>query len=356
MNVQVLSDPAGRLVRASPALPGSVHDLTAARTHHLIDTLTSHNVMTLADKGCQTAGGTVFTPFTRQPRRPPLSCRQKAVNRSHARVRGIGERAVSTLKTWKVLAKPRCCPAAPPRSCRPSSFSTTSKTPPHRIKKVHSRKRISEVEVGDEVFATDPETGEEGPRTVTHLWVHEDTLVDLEVEGGVLETTEDHPFWNATDRQWQRADALDPGDHVRASTGRLLPVEGLADGTRHDAAAYNLTVTDIHTYYVLAGSTPVLVHNDNPGGMVGPNGTQITSSTVWLRGPYRIDVENPNPGVRPGQMHFQDQATGAKYLYNHDTGKFDGMPNSLQKELDKKMPDYKKAIAKGNRFLGMSGC
>src|SRR5690606_32088141 len=56
-----------------------------------------------------------------------------------------------------------------------------------------SRKKISEVEVGDEVFATDPETGEEGPRTVTHLWVHEDTLVDLEVEGGVLETTEDHP-------------------------------------------------------------------------------------------------------------------------------------------------------------------
>jgi len=107
---------------------------------------------------------------------------------------------------------------------------------------------------------------------------------------------------------------------------------------------------------VLAGNTPVLVHNDNPGGMVGANGTQITSSTVWLRGPYRIDVENPNPGVRPGQMHFQDQATGAKYLYNHDTGKFDGMPNSLQKELDKKMPDYKKAIAKGNRFLGMGGC
>ncbi|WP_344447530.1 hypothetical protein, partial [Kitasatospora nipponensis] len=25
--------------------------------------------------------------------------------------------------------------------------------------------------------------------------------------------------------------------------------------------AYNLTVTDLHTYYVLAGTTPVLVHN-----------------------------------------------------------------------------------------------
>ena len=32
LNVQVLTDPAGRLIWASPALPGSVHDLTAART------------------------------------------------------------------------------------------------------------------------------------------------------------------------------------------------------------------------------------------------------------------------------------------------------------------------------------
>jgi hypothetical protein len=28
------------------------------------------------------------------------------------------------------------------------------------------------------------------------------------------------------------------------------------------APAYNLTIDDLHTYYVLAGNTPVLVHND----------------------------------------------------------------------------------------------
>jgi hypothetical protein len=36
LNVQVLTDPAGRLVWASAALPGSVHDLKAARRHGLI--------------------------------------------------------------------------------------------------------------------------------------------------------------------------------------------------------------------------------------------------------------------------------------------------------------------------------
>ena len=110
VNVQVIADAAGRLVWASPALPGTVHDLTAARDLGIIDALTNANVMTFADKGYQGAGGTVRTPFKRHRHRPRLSRRQKAVNRDHARVRAIGERAIATLKTWKILTKLRCCP------------------------------------------------------------------------------------------------------------------------------------------------------------------------------------------------------------------------------------------------------
>ena len=51
VNVQVIADAIGRLVWASAALPGSTHDLTAARTHGIIDALTSADVMTFADKG-----------------------------------------------------------------------------------------------------------------------------------------------------------------------------------------------------------------------------------------------------------------------------------------------------------------
>lgn len=40
MNVQVLTDPLGRLLRVSPALPGSTYDLTAARHHGIIEALT----------------------------------------------------------------------------------------------------------------------------------------------------------------------------------------------------------------------------------------------------------------------------------------------------------------------------
>ncbi|TDC54137.1 IS5/IS1182 family transposase [Micromonospora sp. KC207] len=110
VNVQVIADAAGRLVWAAPALPGSAHDLTAARTHGVIDALTSADVMTFADKGYQGAGGSVRTPFKRHRFRPKLSRRQKAVNRAHARIRARGERAIATLKTWKILTKLRCCP------------------------------------------------------------------------------------------------------------------------------------------------------------------------------------------------------------------------------------------------------
>ena len=110
VNVQVIADAAGRLVWASPALPGSVHDLTAARTYGIIDALTRADVMTFADKGYQGARGSVRTPFKRRRFRPKLSRRQKAINRAHAKIRARGERAIATLKAWKILAKLRCCP------------------------------------------------------------------------------------------------------------------------------------------------------------------------------------------------------------------------------------------------------
>jgi hypothetical protein len=110
VNVQVIADPAGRLIWASAALPGSAHDLTAARTHGIIDALTSANIMTFADKAYQGARGNIRTPFKRHRHRPKLSAWQKKVNRAHARIRAIGERANATLKTWKVLNRLRCSP------------------------------------------------------------------------------------------------------------------------------------------------------------------------------------------------------------------------------------------------------
>lgn len=44
-------------------------------------------------------------------------------------------------------------------------------------------KPINGIEVGDEVLAVDPETGQRGARQVPNLFVHEDAPVDLGVAG-----------------------------------------------------------------------------------------------------------------------------------------------------------------------------
>jgi hypothetical protein len=114
MNVQVISDAAGRLVWASPALPGARHDMGAARDHGILDALGQACVKVIADNGYRGSGFEV--PQRRRPADPEtgqrrrLSANQKAVNSAHARQRGPGERANAQLKAWRILRKIRCCP------------------------------------------------------------------------------------------------------------------------------------------------------------------------------------------------------------------------------------------------------
>ena len=49
MNVQVIADPKGRLLWASPALAGAVHDVRTAREHGIIDALAEAGLKCCAD-------------------------------------------------------------------------------------------------------------------------------------------------------------------------------------------------------------------------------------------------------------------------------------------------------------------
>jgi hypothetical protein len=106
-----------------------------------------------------------------------------------------------------------------------------------------------------------------------------------------------------------------------------------------------------HDFYIITSTTAaaILVHNCSP--MIGEGGTQVTSRTLTQNQDFHIDVENPNPGVRPGQLHLQDYA-GNKYQYNFDTGQFEGLPNSLARQIANN-PAVARAVATGLRYLGM---
>ncbi|WP_411078457.1 transposase family protein [Streptomyces sp. cmx-10-25] len=104
MNVQVLTDPFGRLLWASPALPGSTHNLTAARQHGIVEALAKAGLRCWADKAYQAAGNPVRVPF----RGRRLKRWKRRHNTTHAKIRCLGEQAMATLKGWRLLRKLRC--------------------------------------------------------------------------------------------------------------------------------------------------------------------------------------------------------------------------------------------------------
>jgi hypothetical protein len=117
MNVQVVADPSGRLLWASPALPGAVHDVRAAREHGIVDALAEAGISCWADKGYQGAGGAVRVPY--RGRWETLSAGQQAVNRSHAKIRALVEQAVAALSHGG--SSVNCGAPESPASSRPSS-------------------------------------------------------------------------------------------------------------------------------------------------------------------------------------------------------------------------------------------
>lgn len=86
MNVQVITDPFGRLLWASPALPGAVHDIRAARTHGIIAALSEAGVRCWSDKGYQGAGGTVRCPTEADGRSCPRDS-EPSTSPTHGSVR-----------------------------------------------------------------------------------------------------------------------------------------------------------------------------------------------------------------------------------------------------------------------------
>ncbi|MFC1411557.1 polymorphic toxin-type HINT domain-containing protein [Streptacidiphilus sp. N1-12] len=166
-------------------------------------------------------------------------------------------------------------------------------------------KPIGDLKVGDKVEAADPSTGkEEGGRAVQHVWInHDNDLLDIGVSTGgghtsIIHTTANHPFWDDTTHGWVAAGDLKPG-HALASTQGRHPTVRTVRSTPGVANRYNLTVRQLHTYYILAGNVPVLVHNTGSCILTDEEGLASANSAS-----SQFD--------KPGNM------SGALYLEGHD--------------------------------------
>ncbi|MFJ9779914.1 LamG-like jellyroll fold domain-containing protein [Amycolatopsis sp. NPDC101161] len=73
-------------------------------------------------------------------------------------------------------------------------------------------------------------------------------------------TTYHHPFYDVTRGEFVEAVNLQVGDRLQTADGGEATVEEVTP-YHSTEVTYDLTIHELHTYYVLAGDTPVLVHN-----------------------------------------------------------------------------------------------
>lgn len=221
------------------------------------------------------------------------------------RIVGLGKKLMGEFKAWsKSVGKSSC-------------GSDNSFTPGTRVLMADgTSKAIRDVDIGDEVLATDPETGETRTEKVTaeikgkglkHL-----VRVTIDIDGKAgnktasVTATDNHPFWLAELNQWIDATDLKAGSQLQGSDGSYSKVTTVKRWVSQSATVHNLTVSDLHTYYVLAGSTPVLVHNSNGCPEVSIYKAPGTGMTDRLLndGFHESDFPGSGNGYPDGRAYF----------------------------------------------------
>jgi hypothetical protein len=187
---------------------------------------------------------------------------------------------------------------------------------------------IEDVQLGDEVLATDPETGQTGPKPVTALITGDGqkelttitiTNPDGDADGsGTVVATDGHPFWVPERGEWVDAGDLLPGYWLATSAGTLVQITAIQHDHRQQTV-HNLTVADTHTYYVVAGSTDLLVHNC---GGAAPRPASSAVSWPPNNGFHGQLGPHGNPGVtvlKPGTLVDRFGIDGGRFVAPNGT-------------------------------------
>ena len=194
---------------------------------------------------------------------------------------------------------------------------------------------IEDVEVGDEVWAYNPETGEKELKEVLNVWVKEtDEILHVSTaDGETIDTTTNHPFY-VDGRGWVAAGDLEIGDTFVTADGDEVEVTDVEiEKLAEPITVYNLEVEDYHTYFV--GEYGVLVHNY----VVKENGVTIDSY-------YPNDHGNP--------VHLHVNGGGASTKIGPNGYPVKGYPSLSPKQakvVEDNLPLIKKTIKQIQRWI-----
>ncbi|MFC9634369.1 RICIN domain-containing protein [Streptomyces mirabilis] len=181
-----------------------------------------------------------------------------------------------------------------------------------------SYKAIRDVRRGDMLLASDPTTGALHPEPVSATFRHDTRhLVDIAlVGGGLLSTTPGHRFF-VNGRGWTLASDLHVGDPLRTKDGAFRAVESLDDRSGlAPKPVYDMTVSHLHTFYVVVGTTPVLAHNcDGTVYWLKESGTSTDPDVLK----YDAGALGSRPGLAPALQYYKEGLTRLSEI------KFDGV-------------------------------
>ncbi len=123
------------------------------------------------------------------------------------------------------------------------------------------RQKIESIEIGDQVWAYNEETGENELKEVVHIFRNKtEEWIHVHINDEHITCTKEHPFYIPDLKQWINAGELELGMNVLLSSGDYDKITSLeVEHLDTPETTYNFEVRDLHNYYV--GESNVLVHN-----------------------------------------------------------------------------------------------
>jgi RHS repeat-associated protein len=227
-------------------------------------------------------------------------------------------------------------------------------------------KPIDQVKAGDKIANALPGT-DLGTQDQTHIVTaihitttdHDYTDVTTTTPTGpqTIVGTSHHLYWDITTRAWTPAGHLHIGDRLQTTDGQQAVIVALRNYTA-TMVTYNLTIDGLHTYYVEAGTTPVLVHNcgTGPDGLINlekasqsgaaadrggysfagralqKHANRVGTGVNW---PRPSGVQNPAAWNEAGQNMLDDILTNPDSIAHLGYGRIGG---TWQDTLDVRLP------------------
>ncbi|WP_268247977.1 RHS repeat-associated core domain-containing protein, partial [Streptomyces lateritius] len=231
------------------------------------------------------------------------------------------------------------------KGCTPHSFTGSTAV----LMADGKTKPISEVKAGDYVLTAEPGKKQKEKRRVKGVIVtktdrnYVDVVVETKAGPKTIQTTKHHQFFEMVRNAWTQATDLKMG--LKLQNGDGLPTSILeVKSYTAERVTYDLSVDSLHTYHVVAGDTPVLVHNtDDVSGdacpLPGLSDAAIKSGLMKL-GKQRLEavkkkVLSGTLDRLPGAFSVgRDRTTGKIYHGDSgpDTGHHDRVSDSLPGE------------------------